>query len=154
MFSEMRRADRQTTLEQAEQILFSGEYGTLATICSNGYPYATPLSYIYMDGNIYFHCASEGQKLDNINSNPRVCFTVVTDTDVLPSKFTTKYKSAVVYGTASYVTGDEKEKTLLGLIEKYSPAYLSKGKEYISKAFDTTTLIKINPEHITGKANI
>lgn len=154
MFSEMRRADRQTTFEQAEEILKIGEYGTLATVCSNGYPYATPLSYIYMDGSIYFHCASEGQKLENISGNPRVCFTVVADTDVIPSKFTTKYKSSVVFGTANYVTGNEKEKALLGLIEKYSPDYLSKGKEYISKAFNTTTLIKIDPEHITGKANI
>lgn len=154
MFSEMRRTDRQTTLEQAEQILFSSEYGTLATVCSNEYPYATPLSYIYMEGNIYFHCASKGQKLENINNNPKVCFTVVTDTEVLPSKFTTKYKSAVVFGTASIVTGDEKEKALVGLVEKYCPDYLIQGNKYISKAFDKTTLIRIKPEHITGKSNI
>lgn len=107
-----------------------------------------------MDGNIYFHFASEGQKLKNINNNPLVCFTVVTDTEVLPSKFTTKYKSTVVFGKASQVGKEEKKKALYGLVEKYSPEYLSKGKEYISKAFNKTTVVKINPKHITGKANI
>ena len=40
-------------------------------------PYAVPLSYVFHDQCIYFHCATEGHKLDNIRANPAVSFCVV-----------------------------------------------------------------------------
>ena len=57
MFREMRRKEKQLGKEMVEDILKKGEYGTLATIGENGYPYALPLSYDYFDGKIYFHGA-------------------------------------------------------------------------------------------------
>jgi nitroimidazol reductase NimA-like FMN-containing flavoprotein (pyridoxamine 5'-phosphate oxidase superfamily) len=35
-----------------------------------------PLNYAYRAGKIYFHGALEGQKLEYLKANPRVCFTV------------------------------------------------------------------------------
>ena len=32
----------------------------------DGYAYGVPLNYVYVDNSIYFHCAKEGHKLDNI----------------------------------------------------------------------------------------
>jgi predicted nuclease of restriction endonuclease-like RecB superfamily len=50
------------------------------------------------------------------------------------------------------VSGDEKEAVLLEIIKKYTPDFMEKGKEYIRNASKVTTVMKIEIEHITGKA--
>src|SRR5471030_1179003 len=105
MFKEMRKKDREIFNEDIEEILNQVEYGFLSTIGDDGYPYAVPLSYIYYDKCIYFHGAKEGNKLQNIEKNNKVSFCIVTDTEVLQSKFTTNYKSVIAFGLASEATG-------------------------------------------------
>ena len=108
----------------------------------------------YYDNCIYFHGAKEGNKLKNIAQNNKVSFCVVTDTEVLPSEFSTKYKSVIVFGTASEAADDLKEPVLFELIKKYSPEFLEEGKKYIQKAKDHTKIIKIDIHHMTGKARV
>jgi Predicted flavin-nucleotide-binding protein len=67
MQREMRRSDRQLAIEEAKEILTKAEYGSLATIGEDGYPYVVPVSYAFEDSSIYIHGATEGHKLDNIN---------------------------------------------------------------------------------------
>jgi hypothetical protein len=62
--------------EKIEEILGRCRIGRLATVGSDGYPYVTPLNYVYWNGAVYFHCARKGEKLDNIAADPRVCFEV------------------------------------------------------------------------------
>ena len=152
MFKEMRRKNREISKEEVIKILEQGEYGTVATVDENGYPYSLPLSYVYYKDCIYFHCAREGKKLSNIDKNNKVSFSVVGDTELMPSKFSTKYESVVVFGKAHKSQDEEKELALLKLIEKYSPNFLEEGKAYIEKAKDITTVIKIDIEHLTGKS--
>lgn len=152
MFREMRRQDRKTSEEQAYRILEAGEYGVLSTTCSNGYAYGVPLSYAYHNGNIYFHCAVEGQKLDNIKFNNKVSFCVVGKTEVLPGNFSTKYESAIVFGKASEVFDDEKKEALVAILRKYSPQFMEKGMEYIKNDSSKAKVIKIEIEHIAGKS--
>ena len=64
----MRRKDRETDSEQTIKLLKEGEYGVLATVDAEGQPYATPLSYVCTNNLIYFHCATEGHKLNNLKS--------------------------------------------------------------------------------------
>ena len=110
-----------------------------------------PVNYVYTNGSIYFHCAVEGHKLDNIKNNDKVSFCVVGPTQILPDKFSTKYESVIVFGRAIEVSGDEKNRALLELINKYSPDYIEQGKEYIQKKNKDSKVIKIKTEHITGK---
>lgn len=152
MFREMRKKEREVLGGNIDEVLEKGEYGTLSTMGEDGYPYAVPLSYVYYKDDIYFHCASAGYKLDNIGRNSKVSFCVVTDTEVLPSKFSTKYKSVIIFGTASEVTGEMKKIVLQKLIEKYSKDFLEEGIEYIERAAEKTRIIKISIEHVTGKA--
>ncbi len=153
MFKEMRRKNREISKEEIIKILEQGEYGTVATVDENGYPYSLPLSYVYYKDCIYFHCAREGKKLSNIDKNNKVSFSVVGNTELMPSKFSTKYESVIVFGKAHKSQNEEKELALLKLIEKYSPNFLEEGKAYIEKAKDITTVIKIDIEHLTGKSN-
>jgi nitroimidazol reductase NimA-like FMN-containing flavoprotein (pyridoxamine 5'-phosphate oxidase superfamily) len=152
MHREMRRKDRQSTPEEAFELLSRGEYGILATSDGTNQPYALPLSYVYANDCIYFHCAREGHKLDNIKSNEKVSFTVVGATKVLPAKFSTSFESVVVFGTASIIE-DENEKVaaLKSLIEKYSGDFITEGLEYIDRAAAATCVVRIHIDRITGK---
>lgn len=152
MFNIMRRQDRQLPVQEAEQILAGGEYGILSTVSANGYAYGVPLSYIYQNGVIYFHAATEGQKLDNLQNCDKVSFCVVGRTQVLPEKFSTCFESVIAFGTAIEITADEKQQALWALVEKYSPDYRQKGKLYIDSDQHKTAVFKIMVEHVTGKA--
>lgn len=152
MFKEMRRKDREIDKEEVIEILENGEYGILATISENGYPTTVPLSYVYFDNYIYFHSATVGEKLDNIERNSNVSFCVVLDTEVLPGEFSTRFKSVIAYGHAAELTGDMKDKVLYKLIEKYSKDFLEQGKVYIEKAKNKTKVVGIEIVKVTGKA--
>ncbi len=151
MFTTMRRIDRQVSTEESIRILEKCEYGVLSTVNQEGYSYGVPLSYVYKEGSIYFHCAKEGYKLSNIATNNKVSFCVVGNKKSLPEKFTTSYESVIVFGQAVVVQGQEKQDALLALISKYGPEHMEKGREYIQKSHEKTTVIKIVVEHMTGK---
>ncbi|RCW52389.1 pyridoxamine 5'-phosphate oxidase family protein [Halanaerobium sp. ST460_2HS_T2] len=154
MFKEMRRKDRRIEKQKVEKVLKNGEYGVLATVNENDYPYGVPLSYVFYKGAIYFHSATEGQKLANIENNNKVSFTVVGETDIVAEKFTTKYESVIIFGRAVEVSELEKEEALLELIKKYSPDYIEEGSEYIKKTGSAAKVIKIESDHMSGKERI
>jgi uncharacterized protein len=148
----MRRSDRALTVEQTVEILQNGEYGVLSTVSLDGQPYGVPVSYAYADGRLCFHCALEGHKLDNLASNPRVSFCVVGDTEVLPGKFATRYESAIVFGRASELAGDDKSRALAELVKKYSAEFVEQGERYLKSDFDRTRVFEIEIEASSGKA--
>ena len=150
----MRKSDREMTKEQSIELLQRGEYGVLSTIDSENNPYGVPLSYAYADNSLYIHGANEGTKLDNIINNDSVCFTVVGKTNILPEKFSTKYESVIVFGRGIIVTGDDRVKGLREIIKKYSPEFIAQGEEYIERAKDKTTVIKIEITDLSGKHSI
>ncbi len=152
MFREIRRKDRQLTMEESVEILKNNDVGILSTICENGYPYGVPLNYIYFNNSIYFHCALEGQKLDNIKACDKVSFCVNCDVEILPEEFSTNYKSTVIFGKASEVIGKEKDEALLEIIKKYSSDFIEKGMNYINNAKERTKVYKISIEHLSGKS--
>jgi nitroimidazol reductase NimA-like FMN-containing flavoprotein (pyridoxamine 5'-phosphate oxidase superfamily) len=101
-----------------EEILGRCRVGRLATIGADGYPYVTPLNYVYWNEAIYFHCARKGEKLDNIAADPRVCFEVdiplaYKGTDCDPESPACNvhqfYHSVIIRGRAEIVE-DAKEK--------------------------------------------
>ncbi|HXE95511.1 MAG TPA: pyridoxamine 5'-phosphate oxidase family protein [Dongiaceae bacterium] len=148
----VRRIDREIGTHEAIELLSNCEYGVLSTAGKDGQPYGVPLSYVFKDNCIYFHCALDGHKIENIDNNPKVSFCVVGKTKVLPEKFATEYESAVAFGIASELFGDERYGALLLLLEKYAPEFTEEGKMYIEQKDQTTKVIKIEVDHISGKA--
>jgi len=148
----VRRKDREIGMQETIELLSNCEYGFLSTVGKDGQPYGVPLSYAYKNNCIYFHCALDGHKIENIENNPTVSFCVVGHTKVLPEKFATEYESAVVFGIASELQGVEKNNALLWLLEKYSPAFIEEGKIYIDQKDKATKVIKIVIDHMSGKA--
>lgn len=127
----MRRTDRKLSKDEIMPILTNEKYGILSSIGENGYPYGVPISYIFVEQKLYFHCAAGvGSKLKNIKNNPKVCFTVVGNTEVIPSKFGTKYESVIVFGMANEVSNETKQVILERMLDKYSCDYKESGLKY------------------------
>ena len=153
MSRKMRRAEKILDQATIHQILINEDYGVLGTVGDDGYPYTVPLNYVYDSNAIYFHCALEGHKLENIQFNSKVSFTVVEKHEVLPAKFSTNYRSVILFGHANLVEGHEKRAALEKLIEKYSPDYLAEGPAYIDRFYSKTGVVKIEIDRMTGKGN-
>ena len=150
----MRRKERMLSQEETVAVLERAEYGVMATVNEDGWPYAVPLSYVLYNGVLYFHCAQEGHKIDNITRDSRVCFTVATDVQaVYTGDFSTKYESVTVFGHVHKVA-DEAEKTgaLMALCQKYLPAHLDKAGASIQHSWQRTAVYGICMERCTGKA--
>ena len=133
-------------------LLTRAEYGVLSTVSENGEPYGVPLNFCVIDHGIYFHCAIEGRKIDNIRHNTSVSFCAVGNTEVLPNKFGTKYESVIVSGEIEEVFDDTKQTALEGLLHKYSKDFFEKGLEYIQTLGGKTRVFKISINNLSGKA--
>lgn len=151
MYREMRRKDRLLSEEAMNEIINTAPYGVLSTIGEDGIPYGVPLSYVYKDNNIYFHSAVVGHKLDNIKFNNNVSFCIVTDVENIPDKFSTKYKSVVVFGTVNEVNEEEKEDVFKLILEKFSGNFMESGMDYVKKSGKNAKIFKINIDHISAK---
>jgi nitroimidazol reductase NimA-like FMN-containing flavoprotein (pyridoxamine 5'-phosphate oxidase superfamily) len=152
MHHELRRKERALTESEATVILERGEYGILSTCDPDGWPYGIPLSYCLENNAIYFHCAVEGHKLNNIAADSRVSFCVVGKTEVLPDQFATRYESVVISGKVKEALDGEKQQALEGLLAKYSAAFRSPGLDYIEAKRELTKVFKVSIEAICGKA--
>ena len=152
MFREMRRKGQQLSTEDCEAILNRGTSGVLAVSGDGDYPYAVPLSYCYDGEKIYFHCAKTGHKLDAIKRNNKVSFCVIDVDDIVPERFTTYYKSVVVFGRAHIITDSgDKRRAITALSEKYSPGEKNTQRE-IEQSWERFCMLELDLEHMTGKA--
>lgn len=149
MFTKMRKIKRQMTEEESIQVLHKGIDGVLGTISLNGYPYTTPLNYVYYDNKIYFHSALEGHKITNIKHNNKVSFTVITRNEIMEKEFSTNFQSVVVFGRAKFI--EPSKEILMELIKKYSSDFIDKGKKYVDNDFESTQIVEIEIDHMTGK---
>ncbi len=151
MYREMRRKDRQLTEAQAKEVLEKAEFGYLATTCPDNTPYVVPINHVYMDGYLVFHCARDGQKLDNIRENAAVCYAVTTHNRLIPEKTTTEYESAVAFGKAEIVTDlSLKKELLVGLMSRLAPGLPFPCHD---PGVERTTVVRVKVERVTGKAN-
>lgn len=151
MFREMRRKNQLLKDSESVQILKERTSGVLAVLGDGGYPYAVPLSYVYADGKIYFHCAKEGHKLDAIKRSDKVSFCVVDCDNVVPDEYTTYYRSVIVFGIARILSDDEKRAPLEKLAAKYTPDDAEGRKKEIERFFERVCMIEMKIEHMTGK---
>lgn len=155
MFREMRRGKQLLSTEETVNILERRTAGVLGVTGDNGYPYTVPVSYVYKDGKLFFHCAKEGHKIDGIGRNDKVSFCVIDQDDIVQKTFTTHFASVIVFGRARILTEDDERRTALRcLIEKYSPDYREEGEQVIDDTWNRVCVVEIKIEHMTGKAAI
>jgi nitroimidazol reductase NimA-like FMN-containing flavoprotein (pyridoxamine 5'-phosphate oxidase superfamily) len=148
----MRRTDRAIGDTEAMEILKRGTYGVLSTASTSGQPHGVPLSYGLLEGDVCFHCALEGLKLENITNRPEVSLCVVGRTQTLPAKFSTLYESVIVKGSVEELTGESKRQGLMALLHKYCSDHLEAGVTYMESAEKRLRVFRIRTAQMTGKS--
>lgn len=150
----IRRKDRQITEAESLAIIRRGEYGVLGTSDAQNQPYALPLSYIYLDGSIFFHCADKGHKIDNLSGNPKASFCVVMNTQpVYDQSYSTYYESAIAFGQVEKVEEpDKKYEILFALAAKYLPEHMEPADLTIKKMLRRTAVYEMKIRRLSGKA--
>ena len=153
MFREMRRKRQALTQAQCQAILEQGSCGVLALSGDGGYPYAVPLSYLYHQGKLYFHCAKSGHKLDALRREPKASFCVVAQDQVAPLEYTTLYRSVIVFGRLRELEDDgEKRAAIEALALKYAPQDTpAHREEAIQRDWGPLCVLELTPEHVSGK---
>lgn len=151
----MRRTDREQTAEFAWDIFEKCQYAVLSMADSQGRPYSVPVSIACGHGCVYFHSALEGRKTDLLRQNPHVCITCVDDVELQAEQFTTKYKSAIAFGTArELLDPTEKVQGLRCLCRKLGPRQPELTERKIQAGLERTAVWRITVEQITGKAKL
>ena len=136
-------------------LLATETVGRLATAGADGYPYVTPVHFVYLDGSLFFHGLAAGEKLKNIKSNPLVCFEAERMVSLIhdparPCDTNTEYESVIIRGDASLVddTG-RKVRVLDAIVAKYAPQH--SGTPYPPAMLRMTAIIEIAIRSCTGK---
>ena len=155
-FREMRRGGQQLSRQEAIAILETGQTGVLAVSGDEGYPYAVPVSYVYLDDTIFFHSATTGHKIDAIKRDSRVSFCVIETDRVIPEAYTDAYRSVIAFGRACIVDDPtEKLRSLEALGRKYNPDGAEESLQVeIARGIDHLVMVAISIEHLTGKEAI
>lgn len=148
----MRRFKQQMEKSEIERILMENSTGILSVINQEGYPYPVPLNYVWLEGKIYFHCAMQGEKIDAIKANSRVCFCLVNQDRVIAEKFSTQYKSVIVFGQARLIYEETvKRAALEALVNKYCANFPQRGQQEIKKDGSVVQIVEITIEKVSGK---
>ena len=149
---------------EIRRVLDSTNIGRLATLGDDGYPYITPVNFVNLKENIYFHCAQKGEKLDNITRDSRVCFQVdvplsYLDINYDPSRPVCQlhqfYHSVIIRGTAKIVQDDSlKIEALNALVQKHEPGVEFEPIQKDMAAFKSCNVIEIKPLSTTAKSDL
>ena len=152
MFRKMRRYTQEIPQNEILEILEKATSGTLAVLGDNGYPYAVPLSYVYANEKLYFHCAKDGHKIDAIRNCDKASFCVIYEDNIVPEEFTTYFKSVIAFGKIRIL---EDKTEIRAAIENLSDKYSNMGNELRNKEIESSLsslcMLEFNIEHITGK---
>ena len=142
-----------------DNLLRCATVGRLGTAGKDGYPRIKPLNFVHIDRAIYFHSAREGEKIDDILRDNRVCFEVDLPISYVkgrqddPCKASYLYQSVIIYGKAALVGAEpERRKALSALMRKYQPG--GGYGEFLEAKLAITAVVRIDIETMTGKEDL
>ncbi|HIV03490.1 MAG TPA: pyridoxamine 5'-phosphate oxidase family protein [Candidatus Aphodoplasma excrementigallinarum] len=153
MFRPMRRSRQALPKEECEQILRRGSSGVLALYGDGGYPYAVPLSYVYENGKLLFHCAKAGHKIDAIRHSAKASFCVIDQDHVVPEEYTTYFRSVIVFGEVRVLEEEaEKRAAVEALAIKYAPQDTAGSRRRaIEQEWAPLCMLELSVAHMSGK---
>ena len=159
-----RRQCEVTDPGEIRRILSTATIGRLSTIGADGYPYVTPVNYVYTDACIYFHCALKGEKLDNIARDNRVCFQVDLPLAYLDLGYNPAgggcnlhqfYHCVIIRGRAQVVPdGERKTMALNALVAAHEPDRTPATVDEGMAAYQACAVVEVRPETISAKSDL
>lgn len=145
----MRKKSREMDAVWALEVMDKAPYITVSMTDTCGKPYSVPLSIARTDENtFYFHCATEGKKLDILRANPSVCLTAVSKCKPTigpkDGSFTLEFESAIAYGKAEIVADDvEKRFALRAICQRFLPHHMGAFDAAVNRSMDRTAVVRI-----------
>jgi len=121
-------------------------------------PYIVPINYAYeLKDNVlsmYFHCATEGRKIDILKKNNNTCFELDGRFELVFGETacatSCKYASIIGSGKAEFINDIEGKNTALSLIMKQQTG--QEIKDFPDAALAKTAVIVIRSTDFAGKA--
>lgn len=149
-----RMKEHQLSKEEIDVLLQNESVGSLATISDEGFPYVTPVHFVWIDEKIFIHGLSVGQKLSYLSKNANVGFEVHKLNgfiqDELLCDTNTDYQSVIMHGAAKVVVDESlRLKAINAIVAKYTPQHI--GKSFPEAMLKVTGVIEITPVAATGK---
>lgn len=151
-FRPMRRYKQALGNDECVRILEHAYRGFLSVNGDNGYPYCLPISFVYEDGKLFFHCAKEGHKLDSIRACDKACFTVLDEPEKEPGDWWYHVKSVICFGRVTLMANDEERLSRLrSLGQKYFPEGYDTESDIIRNG-PKAEILQFTIEHMSGKS--
>jgi len=162
---EMRRKQCEITDKTTiDNILGRARVGRLATIGRDGYPYITPVNYVFWQETIFFHCSLRGEKLDNIRREARVCFEVDIplayldtgyDRSMQACEVSQFYQSVIIRGRAEIVeSSEEKVAALNALMASHENNPSFSAITIKTPAVNLCAVVAVRIDSLSAKANL
>ncbi len=152
MFRELRRKNQALSEAECKEILSRHGEGVLACSGDDGYPYAVPVNYVYVDGKIVIHGGRAGHRWDAVHRSDKVSFCVIDQDTIIEKFYTTAYKSVIAFGRARYLTEPmEMQPYLEALTSHFVSAPKEEQLDYIRRGMSHVALLVIDIEHLSGK---
>lgn len=148
----MRREDKEIIEQQElDRIMKEAQVCRLA-VSYEAMAYIIPMSFGYANQALYFHSAQEGLKLLILRENPKACFEVDIDTQIVSGeeacKWTMRYQSVIGFGEVEFIDELEGKREAMRIIMQH---YTDEMKLIDDAALSAVTLFKLNISTMTGK---
>lgn len=133
--NQLRRSDRGISDDAWISDLLRRAPAAVMATTAEGQPFVNSNLFVYDAEThaIFMHTARTGRTRNNVMHEERVCLTVFEMGRLLPHtiamEFSVEYASVVIFGRAQIVEGDEAERGLQLLLDKYFP-HLQPGRDY------------------------
>ncbi|MBQ9347164.1 MAG: pyridoxamine 5'-phosphate oxidase family protein [Oscillibacter sp.] len=153
MFREMRRKKQQLSQEECVEVLEREPRGVLSVLGEGGWPYGVPMDFWYCpeDGNLYFHSAKTGHKLDAVKRCDKASFCVMDSGFRREGEWALNIRSVIVFGRVRLVEDHQRALEICrSLAHKFTrdEAYI---EEEIRRSGAGVLCFALVPEHMTGK---
>jgi uncharacterized protein len=148
----MRKKEKEITDPELLEAIMQRALVCHVGLCADNNPYVVPLSFGYRDGRLFFHTGRQGLKMDLLRRNPRICFEMTVDVEVLPGetpcKWNMKYYSIIGFGTARFEEAPLAKRQALDLIMAH---YGGEPADYPAELLEKIIIIEVAIEELTGR---
>lgn len=141
--------------EKIHAFLTTEPVARLASAGADGFPYITPVHFVFMADKIFIHGLAAGEKLANIKRDSRVGFEVERMIGLVhdahePCGTNTAYESVIIRGHATMLADTAAKIAVLdAFVRKYAPQH--KGGAYPDAMIKMTGIIELSIQSCTGK---
>ena len=121
--------------DEIEDYLSRKKFITLATSSPDGKPLTHTLAYVNKGSTVYFSTIKESRKVNNIQENPNVAYSVYNETEHLD-----ELRSVQMEGTATLISDKKETNEILKMLGKKFPSMKN------LTTYPENLIIKITPK--------